>query len=336
MEEILNNRVSLAHLPTPIQYFPRLSEQLGIELYIKRDDLTESIASGNKIRKMEYVVFDAKNQGADTLVSCGGIQSNHCRAVAWVAAKMGFDCLLLLRGEVPKMLQGNLLLDRLLGAEVRFYTPEDFKKISEIAKQICAEIEAKGQKPYYIPIGASTATGSLGYVRMVKEVVESGHAFDHIYCALGSGGTFAGILLGCQYFHLPGKIHGIAVCDDISYFVSELTRIREEFETRYNLTIDLSHVSHLIDDGHVGLGYALNTESEWRNLIELAQTEGLVLDPVYTLKTFLGLMEHARKGLIKPGERVLFVHSGGHYGLFLKHDTLEKLIGLSSNWDMIA
>jgi D-cysteine desulfhydrase len=147
MEEILNKRVSLAHLPTPIQYFPRLSGQVGIELYIKRDDLTESIASGNKIRKMEYVVFDAENRDADTLITCGGIQSNHCRAVAWVAARMGFDCLLLLRGKVPEILQGNLLLDRLLGAEVRFYTREDFKNISEIAKQVCAEIEANGKNP---------------------------------------------------------------------------------------------------------------------------------------------------------------------------------------------
>jgi len=220
------------------------------------------------------------------------------------------------------------LLDRLLGVEVRFYTQEDFKNIAEIAKQVCDEIKANGQKPYYIPMGASTATGSLGYVRMIKEIVESGLSFDHIYCALGSGGTFAGILLGCQYFHVPGEIHGIAVSDDIPYFVSEVTRIKEEFESWYNLSIDLSNVDQLMDDQHVGLGYALNTESEWRELIQLAQTEGLILDPVYTLKTFLGLMEHTRKGVIKPGERVLFVHSGGHYGLFPKHDELETLIGL--------
>lgn len=328
MESILNKRILVANLPTPVHYFPRSSKQFGIELFIKRDDLTESVASGNKIRKLEYVLYDAVQQGADTLVTCGGIQSNHCRATAWITAKLGLDCVLLLRGEKPDTLQGNLLLGRLMGAEVRFFSPEDFQNISEIGKEVCTELKKKGKKPYYIPMGASTATGSLGYVNMVKELVETEERFDHIYFAIGSGGTFAGILLGCQYFNFPGKIHGIAVCDDVAYFVSEVSRIQQEFQNQYTIGLDLIDSEQLMDDRYVGIGYALNTESELRTLIELARFEGLVLDPVYTLKAFIGMIDHIRTGIIKPGERVLFIHTGGHYGLFPKNNELENILGL--------
>lgn len=328
METLLNKKVSIAHLPTPVHHFPRLSEKYGIELYIKRDDLTESIASGNKLRKMEYVLFDAKEQGADTLITCGGVQSNHCRAVAWIAAKEGLDCVLLLRGEHPDSIQGNLLIDRILGAEVRYYTKEEFENSMEIAKNVCFELTKKGKKPYYIPMGASTATGSLGYANMIKELVEEGNTFDHIYCALGSGGTLAGMLLGCKHFNFPGKIHGIAVCDDVSYFVDEINRIQQEFKIKYGLDVDFSDSDKFMDDNYVGIGYALNTESELRTLIELAKTEGLVLDPVYSLKAFIGMLDHIKKGIIKPGESVLFLHTGGHYGIFPKNDEIENIVGL--------
>ena len=145
MEGILKNRLSIANLPTPVHYLPRLSEEFGVELFVKRDDLTESVASGNKIRKLEYVLYDAMAQGADTLVTCGGVQSNHCRAVAWIAAKMGLDCVLLLRGEHPGFLQGNLLLDSLLGAKFRFFSHKEFKNIKEIQNNVCLEIKEKGR-----------------------------------------------------------------------------------------------------------------------------------------------------------------------------------------------
>jgi D-cysteine desulfhydrase len=326
MEELLNNRVSIANLPTPVHHFPRLSEQFGINLFIKRDDLTESVASGNKLRKMEYVLYDAVKQSADTLATCGGIQSNHCRAVAWIAAKTGLNCILLLRGEKPQALLGNHLIDCLLGAETRFFSKDEFQNINEIGNQVCDELAEKGNKPYYIPMGASIATGSLGYVRMVKELMEDNQTFDHMYVALGSGGTLAGILLGCQYFKYPGKIHGIAVCDDIPYFTTELNRIQQEFETHYNISLDLSDSEQVMDDNYVGIGYALNTEDELRTLKKLAETEGLILDPVYTLKAFIGMIDHIQKGIIKPGEKVLFLHTGGHYGLFPKSDELGNVL----------
>ena len=326
IESLLNQRIELAQLPTPIHYYPRLSKQLGFELYVKRDDLTESVASGNKIRKMEYVLYEALQQGADTLVTCGGIQSNHCRAVAWTAAKIGLHCILLLRGVPPEHPEGNLFFDYLLGAQTRFYTVEQFKNISTLADQVCAELRAQGRKPFWIPIGASTATGSLGYVRMIKEIKDSKDSFDYTYCALGSGGTFAGILLGSQYYQLHAVPRGIAVCDDIAYFMAETDRIRQEFRNQYDLRLDLAGAAQLMDDRFVGRGYALNTEPEWRQLLFLAHTEGLVLDPVYTLKAFSGLIAHARQGLVKKSQKVLFIHSGGHLGLLAKHEEVELLL----------
>lgn len=328
MEELLNKRVPLANLPTPVQHMSKLSKQFNIELYVKRDDLTESVASGNKLRKMEYVLYNALAQGADTLATCGGLQSNHCRTVAWVAAKAGIDCQLLLRGENPPSPQGNYLIDSLLGAETRFFSPDEFMHINEIGKRICTELSEKGKKPYYIPMGASVATGSIGYIRMVKELVDTGEDYDKIYCALGSGGTFAGILMGHQYYSCSGEVRGIAVCDDTTYFINELKRIQQEFIEQYDLPLNLAGVENTIDDNYVGIGYSLNTEEELRTLIQTARTEGLILDPVYTLKAFIGMTDHIRKGTINPGERVLFIHTGGHYGIFPKNAELEGVLDL--------
>jgi len=329
METLLENRISIARLPTPVYYFPRLSEELGIELHVKRDDLTESVASGNKIRKLEYLLYDAKKKGADTLVSCGGVQSNHCRAVAWVAAKRNMSCVLLLRGKKPQAMQGNIFLNSLLGAEMRFYSPEAFEKLDEIRETVCSELEADGKKPYYIPMGGSNATGSLGYVRVVKEIVETGIQFDHVYCAIGSVGTFAGLWLGRRYFNLPEhRIHGIAVCENTAFFASELSRIQREFKKCHDTDVDFTGADRMMDEGYMGIGYAMNTEAELKELIRYARKEGLVLDPVYTLKAFLGLADHVRKGIVKPGERVLFIHTGGHSGLFPKTGEFENLMGL--------
>ncbi len=328
MEELLKKRIQIANLPTPVQHMPKLSKQYSIELFIKRDDLTESVASGNKLRKMEYMLYDALEQKADTLITCGGIQSNHCRTVAYVAAKSRLKCLLLLRGEQPSVPQGNHLIDSLLGAETRFFSTDEFKHINEIGSQLCSELSESGNKPYYIPMGASVATGSLGYLRMVKELVDSNETYDKIYCALGSGGTYAGILSGCDYYNYPGEVHGIAVCDDTAYFMTELKRIQNEFRNQYDISLNLSNVEQYIDDKYVGIGYSQNTKTELQTLAQLAKTESLILDPVYTLKAFIGMVDHIQKGIIKPGERVLFIHTGGHYGLFPKSDELKKALEL--------
>lgn len=324
---LLDNRIPLAQLPTPVQPYPKLSEWLGVELYVKRDDLTESVISGNKIRKIEYLLWEAKQLEADTLITCGGVQSNHCRAVAAVAARHGLGCLLLLRGEPPADMSGNLLVDSILGAECRFFSREQFARLGEIEEAVCQELREKGRSPYVIPMGGSNATGSLGYVRMVKELKEQGQAWDHLHCALGSGGTFAGIWLGCGLYDMEGKPHGVAVCDDVDYFIGELERIRREFKAQYDLEADFEGAGPFMDGQHVGLGYGLNTEEELSQLVRIARMEGLVLDPVYTLKTFLGLVDDVRSGKVAKGSRVLFVHTGGHYGLFPKNTEFEPVLG---------
>ena len=326
MYSFLNKRINLAHVPTPIQYYPRLSEILGIQLFIKRDDLSESIASGNKIRKLEYCLFDAINNNADTLVTVGGIQSNHCRATAWAAARTGLACHLLVRGSFNPPAQGNLLLDYLLGASISFYTPEEFNTINTIASNVCSELASEGKRPYYIPLGASNAVGSLGYIRMMKEISESGEQFDHLYCAVGSGGTFAGIRLGAHLFEIPIRVTGIAVCNDTNYFVQEVQRINHEFQDIIEQSIDDTSVCDSIDDTYIGLGYGHNSEVELKQLMKISQHEGLILDPVYTLKAFMGMVGHIRKNIIKPGERVLFLHSGGHFGLFSKYAEFENIL----------
>jgi D-cysteine desulfhydrase len=330
MNALLARRIIMAHLPTPVHYLPRLSKALGVSLFVKRDDLTESVASGNKLRKMEYLLFDAREQNADTLVTCGGIQSNHCRAVAWVAAKAGLRAVLLLRGEPPRDLEGNLLIDRILGAEVHFYSPEAFQDIDGIQASVCDRLKSDGRRPYWIPMGGSNAVGALGYVRMIQEISDTELQFDHIYCAMGSGGTYAGIWIGARNFRRPERLHAIAVCDDTAYFAREVARIRREFRSRYGWNVDTDGAEAGMDDGYVGRGYALNTGEELQQMIRFAGIEGLLLDPVYTLKAFLGMVDHIRRGLIQPGDKVLFVHTGGHYGIFSSHAALGRALDAPS------
>jgi len=325
LEKLLENRFQLAYLPTPIQFMPRLSDELGVKLYIKRDDLTESIGSGNKIRKLEYLLQDAVQKKADTLVSCGGIQSNHCRAVAWAAARTGLSCVLALRGEKPAEIEGNLLLDRILGADTRFFPVQDFRNISAVEKTLTDALIQGGKRPYWIPMGGSNATGSLGYVRMVQELAAFPVPFDHLYLAMGSGGTFAGVWLGCRHTGIQTQVHGMAVCDDTAYFMAEITRIQREFLDGYGMKVDFEGAEQYMDDNHVGIGYALNTDQELKQLVRFASLEGLVLDPVYTLKAFLGMVNDIRCGKIEKGRTVLFVHTGGHSGLFPKHPEFRQM-----------
>jgi len=326
LDERLEKRVLLAQLPTPIQRLERLSEKLGVELYVKRDDLTESVASGNKIRKLEYLLYDARRKGCDTLITCGGVQSNHCRATAAVAVRMGFACHLILRGEKPDVPNGNYLIDRILGATVDFYTREEFQRLSEIERETVARLEKKGRRPYLIYMGGSNATGSLGYIRMVEELKDAGETFDAIYCALGSGGTYAGMMIGLKHYEFSARLHGIAVCDDVAYFEAEVKRILREFDEWYGISFPPDLFGMAFDDRFVGIGYALNTPEELAELIRIARLEGLILDPVYTLKTFLGMMQQIREGIVPKGSKILFVHTGGHYGIFPKGEEFLPLL----------
>lgn len=325
LEALLEKRIPLAQLPTPTQKLERLSEELGVNLFIKREDLTESVASGNKIRKLEYLLYDAKEKGCDMLITCGGVQSNHCRTTAAVAARMGMHCHLILRGDPPQIPGGNLLIDKILGATTSFYSREDFQHLQDIEKETVAGFKAKGYIPYLIPMGGSNATGTLGYVRMTGELLNLNPAMDTLFCALGSGGTYAGIMIGLRHHEISCPLHGIAVCDDAPYFRKEVARILNEFSHWYDLTLPADLVRMNFDDRFVGQGYALNTPQELKQLIHVARLEGMLLDPVYTLKTFLGMVRQIREGKVPPGANVLFVHTGGHYGIFPKGEEFLPL-----------
>lgn len=315
-------RIILANLPTKIEKLERISAQLqGPSIYIKRDDQTGTELSGNKIRKLEYCIREAIDQGCDTLITCGGIQSNHCRATAAAAAKLGLKAIVVLRGHDPDTYEGNLLLDHLLGAEVRWISSEDYRDHRmDIMHTIADEVSAKGQQAYVIPEGASSGIGAFGYFSALQEIVqqeqELGISFDAVIVAVGSGGTHGGLLLAQQLLPTSHRIIGINVCDDEDYFKKAITTVIEESAHYLDQSVTIPTEAIEIIDGYVGKGYAQSQPQELQCIKDLASLEGVILDPVYTGKAFYGLVEEIRKGTFQDLQNILFIHTGGLYGLF--------------------
>jgi len=315
-------RIILANLPTKIEKLERISAQLqGPSIYIKRDDQTGTELSGNKIRKLEYCIREAIDQGCDTLITCGGIQSNHCRATAAAAAKLGLKAIVVLRGHDPDTYEGNLLLDHLLGAEVRWISSEDYRDHRmDIMHTIADEVLAKGQQAYVIPEGASSGIGAFGYFSALQEIVqqeqELGISFDAVIVAVGSGGTHGGLLLAQQLLPTSHRIIGINVCDDEDYFIKAITTVIEESAHYLDQSVTIPTEAIEIIDGYVGKGYAQSQPQELQCIKDLASLEGVILDPVYTGKAFYGLVEEIRKGTFQDLQNILFIHTGGLYGLF--------------------
>ncbi len=320
-------RLEIANLPTRIHALDRLSAQWGgPRVWIKRDDDTGAVVTGNKIRKLQYVVREALDAGADTLITCGGIQSNHCRTTAAVGARVGLRVVLCLRarGTGPERLEGNLLLDRVLGAEVRFVTPEAYVDHDRLMEHVADELRAEGARPFVVAEGASMAAGTLGYIEACQEIAQAerelGVTFDAIVSAVGSGGTSAGIELGVRLCGLRARPVGVPVCDDATYFRPLIHRIASEAIARYGLGIALTPQEIELVDGYVGEGYAVSTAGELAFLVQVARTEGVVLDPVYSGKAFRGLRAEIERGRFRDAKDVLFLHTGGVFGLFPKTD----------------
>ena len=320
-------RLALGNLPTPLEHHPRLDDLVGAEVWVKRDDATLGAEAGNKLRKLEFLLADAEQRKASVVVTCGGLQSNHARATAILAARLGLRTLLLLRtSEAPGAPSGNLLLDRLVGAEVRFITPDEYRRRGELLEASAGELAARGERPYVIPEGGSNALGSLGYVEAVREMKEqlalipgAPRAFDAVVCACGSGGTAAGLVLGLGLHGLAPRCHAIAVCDDIPYF----ERVVNEIVTgAQSLVPELERRAELvIHDRFKGPAYGVASAEQRRFIVDVSRRTGLVLDPVYTGKALFGLAQ-----LEPKPARVLFVHSGGLPGLLAQADAFESLI----------
>lgn len=315
--------LSMAQLPTPIQKLEKLSKTLeGPTLYVKRDDLTEMAMSGNKIRKLEFLLADAVEKKCDVLITCGGQQSNHARTTAVMAAKLGMKCHLVLRNSVGGALDGNLFLDRLFGAEIQFITPEEYEKVDILMAEMADGYKNKGHRPYVIPEGGSNELGTMGYFKAAEELAQQLSKMKlpihHVVLAVGSGGTYAGLLLGKFYYDLPFNIYGINVCDDAHFFVNKIYDLVKSSNKLFDLNLTVSKNDIKIIDGYVGKGYALSRQEELEVIKKVARMEGLILDPVYTGKAMFGLIDQIRQGKFKAGENILFIHTGGIFGLFPK------------------
>lgn len=315
--------IDLAQLPTPVEKLERISNIFeGPQIYIKRDDLTDVGMTGNKVRKLEYLLAEAVHNKCDYLITCGSGQSNHARATAVAAAKIGLKCLLVLRNSMSTPLEGNLFIDRLVGAEFEYITPEEYMQVDEVMRGIAMKLKEEGHKPYVIPEGGSNEVGSLGYIKAAEELAEQLRSLklriDHIVVPVGSGGTYAGLLLGKFLYDLPFQIHGINVCDDELYFVNKIISLLKAIQKRYKLSLRIAKKDICIIDGYVGKGYGLSSHEEINIIKRVARAEGIILDPVYTGKAMFGLSEQIRQGKFKPNENVLFVHTGGIFGLFPK------------------
>lgn len=318
-------KLNLAFLPTPIYPLPKLSEKYGKEIYIKRDDLTGVETSGNKIRKLEYSLAEALREGADLVITCGGIQSNHCRATAYAAARLSLKCCLLLRGnEAGEPREGNYFLDKLVGADIVIRDPAVFHgHANELMEAIAETYRAQGYRPYIIPMGASNGIGTFGYIHCMEEILAQEQAmglnFDTLVDAVGSGGTYAGLYAGAQLLSAEKRIVGFNVCDTAEQFRQEITEILRE-TAGYLDCAPFDPAGIEIIDGYVGRGYALNRPEELAALTEFARMESVVLDPVYTGKAYFGMIHELEKGTFADSRRILFLHTGGLYGLFPKED----------------
>lgn len=308
-------RHALGHFPTPLEPLPRLSARWeGPELWVKRDDQTGLAGGGNKTRKLEFLVADALRQGADTLVTGGAAQSNHVRQTAAAAAKLGLRCHLVLKGSPTAPHQGNLLLDQLLGAEIHWTQQE----LPQALATITQSLQAQGHRAYLIPYGGSNGLGVCGYaaawLELEAQMAALGLAFDAVIVASSSGGTQSGLALGAQACGYRGRLIGISIAERAEALRSTLRALVEEAQAMLGLPIGAPAFE--VDDSWLGAGYGIPAAEELATLREVARTEGLLVDPVYTGRALTGLRGLIARGELRRGQRVLFWHTGGVPALF--------------------
>lgn len=307
-------KINLGVFPTPIQRLSNISEYLHTNIWIKRDDLTGVAFGGNKVRKLEFLLADAKKQGAEIVFTTGGAQSNHAMLTAACARKVGLEPIILLQKHGVLERKGNLFLEYLMGTDVRFIDTDNYNDIYEEMDRIGM---ASG-KPYYkIPVGGSNGLGGLGYVECAKEIANEKIMFQHIVCASGGGGTYAGLVLGAKLWMPKTQVTGIGVRP--ADFEASITQVIQEMETLLGLELT-TELLHMYD--MTGPGYAVPSKEGNEAIALMAQKEGLFLDPVYSGKAFAGLMKMAKEGAFAPDDQVLFIHTGGAGGLFASEITL--------------
>lgn len=315
------SRFKLAEYPTPIHFLKTLTEAFdGPDIYMKRDDLISLGMGGNKVRKLEFLIGEALEQRKDTLVTAGGIQSNHCRLTAASARRAGLDCHLVLNGVPPDTPNGNLLLDNLFGAHIHYC---DRKDRDSMLYQVADELAENGKKPYVIPVGGSNSTGTVGYVDAMFELEiqlkEMNLTPDAIVFASSSGGTQAGLTLGARITGFRGQVLGISI-DQVktgtASFLPVLTRIVNETAKRIDSDIAMTESDFSLDCNYLGAGYAVPGDLEFDAIRDLARYEGILLGPVYTARAMGALLDMIQKNVFKKDQSVLFWHTGGTPELF--------------------
>jgi len=330
-------RVPLANQPTRGHWL-RYGADLGPRFWLKRDDHTGSELMGNKVRKLEYLMAEAMAQEATHVITCGGEQSNHARATAFAAAQLGMASVLILRTDdpaAPPAPAGNILLDRLVGADIVWITRPAWKDRERLLVAQADKVRAAGGRPYIVPEGGSNALGSWGYIRAARELAEdlAGIASPEkpatVLYACGSGGTGAGLIMGAKLFNFAGRgirVAGVNVCDDRPYFVAAIRKICAEAEARWQIGANITDDDIEMVDGHVGRGYAKSRPEELATIRDLARADGVVLDPVYTGKAFHGVVTELRANKDRFGATVAFIHTGGMFGLFAGGDGIEQVL----------
>ncbi len=302
-------RIRLGLFPTPIHRLDNISRLLGTNVWVKRDDLTGIGLGGNKVRKLEFLLADAKEKGAEIVFTTGGAQSNHAMLTAACCRRLGMEPILILKKRGVTEKKGNLLLESWMNTDVRFMDTDDYE---DIYREMDRVGQALGRPYYKIPCGGSNALGSLGYVDCAKEIAESGLPFDALVCAEGSGGTHAGMALGASLYLPETQVYGMMV--DSEPFEEITPGIMQG--TAGLLELVPSQIPALHHRDMTGPGYAKPSEAGAEAIAMMAENEGIFLDPVYTGKAFAGLIAMAREGAFRPEDNVLFLHSGGAGGLF--------------------
>ena len=322
-------RIELALLPTPILKLERLSRRLGVEMYVKRDDLTGLLESGGQVRKLEFLAAEALAQGADTLITSGRSQSDGCRAVAAVAARLGCRAVIAVEGQSPEGHDGNLLLGRMLGAEVHYVADPKGRDVAAVLDDIVDRVRAEGGRPYVIPEGGANEVGALGYlegaVELAEQINHGAPRFDAVVVAAESGASQAGLLMGKHLAGLPSEIVGVPVTDRADVVRGRIAGIIDTAIRRFGFAIDVPKAIHLLDgcQGRDGGGVA---GEDLRAMVDLARDEGILLDPEVTVKAFRGLLDTLARDPKAMGQRVCFIHTGGPFSLFAFRDRLSGLL----------
>lgn len=319
-------RVPLTRLPTPLQRLDTLSARLGLNVFMKRDDLTDLTFGGDKPRKLEYELAAAIANGADTLVTSGAAQSNHARLTTAAARRLGLDCVVVLSNDERHDFQGNLLTVYLMGARVEIIDTEDHWDLEEHTLRICRELEAEGRHPHYIPVSGTTPLSCLGYVQAGLEIAdqldEIGVSLDAVYSPFGTGGIFTSVLFALRRRRIEAAMIGISVNRSVEMCRANITEWWTSNSELLDVDPETDKGAHDVTDEFIGAGYGDPTPAALDAIIDVAQAEGILLDPVYSGKMAAGFFAHAAEGRWEPDSNILLIHSGGSPALFAYRDPL--------------